>query len=165
LISAARLGGTNIHPSVLPDNGGHHTSFWGIVDQTPLGATIHWLSENLDSGGIIAQKTISDDGFITANLLRERQRRLCIELFAENLDRVVRGEVVHSEGMPCHFHALSEIRAATTFHESDVVDFSTLLRLGRATAFGGNGITVKRSDGRSAKIGLAVTQLPDDELT
>ena len=50
LLDASQFGGINIHPSALPYNGGGHTSFWGIVDQTPLGASFHWLSPELFSG-------------------------------------------------------------------------------------------------------------------
>ena len=41
LIRGAKYGGINLHPSYLPHNAGFHSSFWGIYNNIPLGATLH----------------------------------------------------------------------------------------------------------------------------
>ncbi len=46
----------NIHPSLLPKHKGLHTHRRAIeAGDTIAGATVHWVSEELDSGGIIRQ--------------------------------------------------------------------------------------------------------------
>lgn len=46
----------NIHPSLLPKYKGLHTHRRAIeAGDTIAGATVHWVSEELDSGGIIRQ--------------------------------------------------------------------------------------------------------------
>jgi methionyl-tRNA formyltransferase len=158
LLNAARRGGINIHPSVLPHNGGFHTSFWGLVDNTPLGATLHWLDEGLDTGAVIAQKTFADDGVMTAGEVRARQRRMCAELFEENLDAVLAGKI--TRGAPCKgtYHGRADIAAATTFAASDTLTIGQLMRLGRATSHDGHGIVVRAADDEEFLLRVSVSR-------
>lgn len=160
LLKTAKLGGINIHPSALPHNGGFHSSFWGIVEQTPFGATFMWMDEGLDTGGVIAQKTFADDGIMTANDVRTRQRRMCAELFEENIDRLVAGDVPWSAGQPCSYHFKKDIVAATTFTENDQVTIGRLMRLGRATAHGENGLTIRAKSGDQFRMQITVSRIP-----
>jgi len=160
LLNTAKLGGINIHPSALPHNGGFHSSFWGIVEQTPLGATFMWMDEGLDTGGVIAQKTFADDGIMTANEARTRQRQMCADLFEENIDRLVAGDVPWTAGQPCSYHAKKDIIAATTFSEDDQITMGRLMRLGRATAHGENGLTVRSSNGEQFRMQITLSRLP-----
>lgn len=48
----------NVHPSLLPFNGGTHANFWAWYDKTPHGVTIHHIDEGIDTGDIIVQKEI-----------------------------------------------------------------------------------------------------------
>ena len=161
LLNAARIGGTNIHPSVLPYNGGYNTSFWGIYDQTPLGGTIHWLSPELDSGAIIAQKVFEDDGVMNASYVRERQRQICAELFEENIDDFLAGKFQRSEAQGCYFHKRSEIIKKTSFFEKEKITLEKLMRLGRATRFENNGLKVKTEDGRLFVLSVDVQEIKE----
>ena len=159
LIDGARFGGTNIHPSVLPYNRGFHASFWGIINRTPLGATIHWLAEGLDEGDIIAQETFFDDGTLSAAEIRRRQRDLCISLFNKNLPLILAGKAPRKpQEKGGEYHFKKDIVAATTFRGHDSVSFEELLRLLRATDCGENGLTVV-VDGRKFKITGRVSEV------
>ena len=46
----------NLHMSYLPHNRGSHPSFWSIIDNTPIGITIHEINKGIDTGKIILQK-------------------------------------------------------------------------------------------------------------
>ena len=164
LLQAAKLGGVNLHPSALPNNGGFHTSFWGLVNRTPLGATLMWMDERLDTGGVIAQKTFADNGQISANEVRARQRRLCAELFEENIDRLAAGRIAWRAGEPCSYHFKRDIVAATTFGEDDPVTMAHLMRLGRATSHGDNGLTVCTRKGERFRVQIAVSPLPPEPV-
>src|SRR5262245_28217062 len=139
LIALARRRGITVHPSALPHNGGFHSSFWGIVNQTPLGASLIWMDEGLDTGGVIAQKIFADDGVMSASEVRARQRRMCVELFEENIDDLLAGRIAWKSGAPCSYHFKKDIVAATTFAEDDQLSLGRLVRLGRATAHADNG--------------------------
>lgn len=54
-----RLGGINIHPSLLPSHRGPDPLFWIMRDEDDgCGVTVHRLSERLDSGDILAQQPV-----------------------------------------------------------------------------------------------------------
>ena len=160
LLSAARLGGINIHPSVLPHNGGFHTSFWGLVENTPLGATLHWLDEALDSGAVIAQKSFADDGVMTAAEVRARQRSLCVELFEENIDAVLAGRLSRGTGQTGTYHRRTDILAATTFADSEMLTLERLMRLGRATNHAAHGLIVRTKNDEKFLLRISVSRCP-----
>ncbi len=45
----------NIHISVLPWNRGSDPNFWSWFDKTPKGVSIHWITDKLDAGALLAQ--------------------------------------------------------------------------------------------------------------
>lgn len=49
----------NLHISYLPWNKGADPNFWSFVEDTPKGATIHYLDEGVDTGDIIVQKQVT----------------------------------------------------------------------------------------------------------
>lgn len=58
ILRIPKIGFLNLHPSFLPYNKGWHTPTWTILDDTPYGATLHFMSEALDEGDIIHQISI-----------------------------------------------------------------------------------------------------------
>jgi methionyl-tRNA formyltransferase len=59
LLSAAALGGVNVHQSLLPRGRGPDPLFWSYYnDERQTGSTVHWLSEAFDGGDIIAQQSM-----------------------------------------------------------------------------------------------------------
>jgi methionyl-tRNA formyltransferase len=54
----ARVGGLNLHPSLLPRFRGPDPLFWTYYfGEQRTGATVHWLSDAFDAGEILAQST------------------------------------------------------------------------------------------------------------
>ena len=51
----------NLHISLLPWNRGADPNLWSFLENTPKGVTIHHLDEGVDTGDIIAQKSVSFD--------------------------------------------------------------------------------------------------------
>lgn len=48
----------NFHPGLLPINRGMHPQIWPLIDGSPAGVTLHWVTKEVDCGPIIAQKRI-----------------------------------------------------------------------------------------------------------
>lgn len=69
LLSIPKVGFLNLHPAYLPYNKGWHTPSWAIIDETKYGATLHFMSKDLDAGDIVAQKEIEVTPNLTANEL------------------------------------------------------------------------------------------------
>lgn len=85
ILNIPRLGFINLHPAFLPFNRGWHTPSWAIAENTPAGATLHFMSENLDEGDIIARKEIRVQPFHTANSLYQDLKKAEFSLFKESL--------------------------------------------------------------------------------
>lgn len=76
-------GVVNLHPAYLPYNRGWHTPSWAILDETPYGATLHFMEEALDAGEIIARKRIEIRPDDTADSLYGRALDAGFELFRD----------------------------------------------------------------------------------
>ena len=61
VLNAVNGNAVNLHISYLPWNRGANPNQWSIIDSTPKGVTIHYMTEFLDKGDIITQKLIEID--------------------------------------------------------------------------------------------------------
>ncbi|MDI4480149.1 hypothetical protein E6P72_03450 [Moraxella osloensis] len=89
LINLPKVGFLNLHPAYLPFNKGWHTPSWAILDESKYGATLHFMSEELDGGDIIAQEELEVSSTVTANELYRRALKLEEELFYKNLESLL----------------------------------------------------------------------------
>lgn len=96
LLNATRW--VNIHPSFLPYNRGKNPNFWCIVDGTPCGVTLHWADSGVDTGPIIAQRSLEVGWEQTGGTVYERCREVAVRLFTEQWDAIMAGR--DEGGMP-----------------------------------------------------------------
>lgn len=92
ILEIPKKGFLNLHPAFLPYNRGWHTPSWAIEENTPIGATLHFMSEELDMGDIIAQKQVDILPHHTANELYQEVKRAELELFEECADDLISGK-------------------------------------------------------------------------
>jgi len=78
-----KIGILNLHPAYLPYNRGWHTPTWAIWDETPYGATLHFMDKTIDTGAIIHQKRLKVMPTDTADTLYKRVKSLELETFKE----------------------------------------------------------------------------------
>ncbi|MGM0405315.1 MAG: formyltransferase family protein [Thermoplasmatota archaeon] len=71
----------NLHPAYLPFNRGWHTPTWAIYDDTPYGATLHFMNEDVDEGDIIDRVEVVKRPDDTANDLYQKALKVEKELF------------------------------------------------------------------------------------
>lgn len=83
----------NLHPSRLPHYRGPEPIFWQLRDGVnPVGVTVHWMSERLDTGDIAAQIDVPlPDGADWRSIERRCAQRGGA-LMVDVLDRLERGE-------------------------------------------------------------------------
>lgn len=89
VLGLPRRGCLNLHPAYLPFNRGWHTATWAILDGTPLGATLHYMDEGIDTGAIVHQERLEVEPGDTAATLYPRLFALEVEVFKEGWRRVV----------------------------------------------------------------------------
>lgn len=135
----------NTHPSFLPHNRGCHHSFWGIINKTKLGATIHWMSPGLDEGPIISQKSFKDDGFITAEQIQTKSENLCFELLDKNIKPIMNGKTYSYTQKNGSYHSKKEIQKRSTISEKKKISGKDLFDLCRATNNKLNGFIINKN--------------------
>jgi folate-dependent phosphoribosylglycinamide formyltransferase PurN len=66
-IGATRLGGVNVHPSLLPLHRGPVPTIHALLDDpVALGLSIHRLAPKIDAGALLTQVTMQDEPGLTA---------------------------------------------------------------------------------------------------
>ncbi len=115
-LATARLGGVNVHPSLLPHHRGPVPTWYAMQQDPPLfGVTIHRLVEKIDAGDILVQKQVALPRTISALgaavSLHEHGRELLEGVLAD-IDSE-RDRAVHPDLMPyCPFPSPGDLKAA-----------------------------------------------------
>ena len=93
VLNIPKIGFTNLHPAYLPYNRGWHTPSWAILENTPLGATFHFMEKELDTGDIIHQKKVEVKSSDTAHELYQRLKKVELETFTEAFPQLLSDSV------------------------------------------------------------------------
>jgi methionyl-tRNA formyltransferase len=89
VLNIPKIGFLNLHPAYLPYNKGWNTPSWAILDGSLYGATLHFMSEELDEGDIINQKELEIESYDTANTLYAKVLKLEEEVFYESFESII----------------------------------------------------------------------------
>jgi methionyl-tRNA formyltransferase len=89
VLNIPNVGVINLHPSYLPYNKGWHTASWAILDNSKLGATLHFMEETLDTGDIIHQIELMPKLNDTADSLYKKVLELEYIVFKEAFNEIV----------------------------------------------------------------------------
>ncbi len=108
VLEIPRVGVTNLHPALLPANRGWHTPTWSILDGTPYGGTLHFMTEGLDEGEVIHQRPLEVLPSDTADSLYRRVQALELEVFREAWPSLASGSPPRRK----------QEESAATFHKS-----------------------------------------------
>ncbi len=83
VLDIPKIGILNLHPAYLPYNRGWHTPTWSILEDTPIGATLHFMDASVDTGDIVHQKELDIKPDDTADSLYQCLKHLELEVFQE----------------------------------------------------------------------------------
>jgi methionyl-tRNA formyltransferase len=93
LIGSTRLGGINVHPSLLPRHRGLLPLFWiYYADDRQSGVTVHQLSDACDEGAILRQQAFDLPRGFPADDLNTLNARVAASLALETVGALARGE-------------------------------------------------------------------------
>lgn len=81
VLAVPRRGFANLHPALLPHNRGWHTPSWALLEGTPIGATLHYMADEVDAGPIVHQERLEPSPGDTAHTLYAKLNDLELEVF------------------------------------------------------------------------------------
>lgn len=116
LLAMPRLGGVNLHPSLLPENRGPDPLFWTFRHgDTRTGVTVHLMTAELDAGPILRQTAIPVEDGLSETVLERR----CAETGGRLLVEAVAGLVAGREPTPVP----QDERGATYYGQPSALDY------------------------------------------
>lgn len=155
----------NLHPAYLPYNRGWHTPTWAIWDQTPYGATLHFMEPEVDAGDIVARKREPIRIDDTADELYNRVKRTEFDLFKKTWPLLAefsyeRQPQSQSESTS---HERADINDIQQIHLEETVKTGKLLRKLRAlTTNDPSEAAVFKHDGEQYRVQVSIT--PEKEI-
>lgn len=132
ILGLPRLGVSNLHPAYLPYNRGWHTPSWAILDGTPTGGTLHWMSEGIDEGPIIARQACATYPWDTADSLYARVLETETQLFARALPALLGGDPGRPQTLAGTRHVAGDLGSVRSLDPQRRMSLESLLRRLRA---------------------------------
>lgn len=134
VLAIPKLGVLNLHPAFLPFNRGWHTPSWAILDESPYGATLHFMDEDVDTGDIIHQQQLEVSDGDTADSMYQKVKLLELQVFKDTWPHLVdqtftRTPQTQSEGTS---HKRTDLASQGALHLDQMVKTEDLIRKLRA---------------------------------
>ena len=100
ILQIPKIGTLNAHPGILPFYRGIDCPQWALFngDLDKIGASVHWVDEGIDTGGIISTRGFPVRGMPDMSVIESRLYDLCAEMIAEVVAAI--GEGRTPEGTP-----------------------------------------------------------------
>jgi len=132
-ISIPIIGVINLHPAYLPFNKGWHTPSWAILENDKYGATLHFMTKELDGGNIINQRELTFSKGDTANTLYQKVLALEYEVFESALPSLISLKPTsHEQKEEGSSHKKRDIKAIQELHLDNDYKLSSLFDKMRA---------------------------------
>lgn len=88
ILDIPKLGTINPHYAILPLYRGMDVTEWAALHGDPVAVSVHFVSEGVDTGAILASRFISVEPGDTTGQLRDKSAQLAVDLFVEVLSRM-----------------------------------------------------------------------------
>lgn len=86
------IGTINVHPGMLPKYRGCSAVEWALLNQDPVEATAHFMTEEYDAGDVICRSSLYVQPFEVYEQIRAKMINLWLEVMLEAIERVENGE-------------------------------------------------------------------------
>ncbi len=83
----------NLHPSFLPYNKGRDPYYFSLINQTPIGITIHEMDEKIDNGKYFVRERFNFDFPYTAGDIFDISLKNIKSLFIKNWLKIRKGKI------------------------------------------------------------------------
>lgn len=149
----------NVHPGYLPYNRGRNAQIWGIIDGTPVGATLHYMDEGVDTGPIVERIEVVIAPTDTGKSLRAKLESASADVLKKGWSAVVAGVApVLQDASAGTAHRvrdveeISEINLDATYRAGDLIDLLRALTSAPQAA-----AAFFRADGRKIRVTLELS--------
>lgn len=161
IIKAPLLGWVNLHPSLLPYGRGKHAYFWSLVENYPLGATIHFVDSGIDTGPILYQSKIETNMTDTGESLYKKCVENALKLFREKFPKIIRGEFKTQKQNNKKYSTRSskEIEEITTINLNEKYKAIELINIIRARTFSEGKCSKFELDGKTYQMKLYIEEV------
>lgn len=93
-ISIPKIGIINTHMGMLPKYRGMNVLEWSIYNDDPIGVTLHFIDEGIDTGDIISFKEIIKIKGDNLKTLREKSNLINVELIESFVNDILEGKQI-----------------------------------------------------------------------
>ena len=136
----------NFHPAYLPYNKGSHSAFWAIMNNTPYGASMHFMNGKFDSGEIVDRIKCKIDIQATADKVFEDSRKTCVKLIKKNIKNIYNNNFSKIKNRSSVIYFKKDISKFVNLNISQSLSVKKLWSLLRAVHYKDNGIFLKIND-------------------
>ena len=153
----------NFHPALLPINRGWFPHVHSIIDGSPLGVTLHKLSEKADTGDIWVQKEVIIRETEGAKEIYDRLQIEIIKLFKANWKKIIANQIKcqKQNELSANYHKKSEINALDEFELKENMSFESFIKRLRARSFGKKSFAYYLKDGKKYFVRIQVCESSD----
>lgn len=157
----------NLHPAYLPYNRGSYPNVWSIIEQTPAGATLHYIDAGIDTGKIISQKQVEVEPIDTGKSLYKKLEDVCLELFQNTWKDIQSNSIrpwSQSNTQATH-HRKADVDSIDEIHLDEAYNARDLINILRARTFPPHKGAYFYEDGHriNIRISLEYDDHPDKE--
>lgn len=93
LLKVPRIGILNAHMGLLPRYRGMNVLEWSLFNNDPIGITVHFMDEGIDTGDILLKKTIPIEKGDTIKSLRSKSQPVSAGALAEVVNKLENGVI------------------------------------------------------------------------
>jgi methionyl-tRNA formyltransferase len=121
----------NIHPSYLPWGRGYYPIFWALWERTPAGATLHRISEGIDTGPIVERRSVEYTALDTGSTLQASVYAEERHLFQKWWPHLLAGEILPTFAQEDGgtYHSMQQFFDIKTGTDLDTLSSEKLIRL------------------------------------
>lgn len=136
VIESFKQGIFNTHGGILPEYRGSYCNINALINnEKEYGVTLHYISEGVDAGHIVAIKKVNIDELDTGFSLYMKSERLCYEVLQENIkfiiddenERVPQDELIE-KGHKCGVYYAKGTLAKKIINTDDIEESLNIIR-------------------------------------
>jgi methionyl-tRNA formyltransferase len=160
ILSITKSGILNFHPSYLPYNRGKNYNFWTLIEDTPFGVTLHYISSGVDNGDIAFQAPIEKTWEDTGKTLYEKAQKEIVRLFIENFPRIKKGDIprIPQDLTLGSYHKAYELDPASLIDLDKMYKARDFLNILRARTFPPHPAAWFNEDGQDYEVRIEITK-------